>query len=80
MNDSVAVGRGHLNPFYYYGKLIDVEWGMEVTFWLYFDENLKIKKQVDWIEYDPTVLDDVLKHYREKGIDELPEWLDLSRE
>lgn len=80
VNDSVAVGRGRVNPFYYYDELIDEEWGMDVTFWLYFDEDLKIKKQVDWIEYGPSVLEDVLTRYREKGINEIPDWLDLSRE
>ena len=79
VNDSVAVGRGHLNPFYYYGELIDVDWGMEVTFWLYFDENFKIKKQIDWVEYALSVLDNIFKQYGEKGINELPDWLDLTK-
>jgi hypothetical protein len=45
-----------------------------------FDEDLKIKKQVDWIEYDPSVLTCVVKRYEEQGIDKTPEWLDLSRD
>jgi len=80
VNDSVAVGRGRVNPFYYYDKLIDEEWGMDVTFWLYFDEDMKIKKQIDWIEYGPGVMEDVLTRYKEKGVDEIPDWLDLSKE
>jgi hypothetical protein len=79
VNDSIAVGIGRINPFYYHDRLIDAEWGMEVTFWLYFDENLKIKKQIDWIEYDAEVLENVIKHYKEKGVNKTPEWLDLSK-
>ena len=78
-NDSVAVGTGRVNPFYYYENLIDPEWGMSVTFWLYFDENLKIKKQVDWIEYDPDAMESVIKRVRENGVEKIPDWLDLSR-
>ena len=77
-NDSVAVGRGRVNPFYYYGKLIDADWGMEFTIWLYFDENFKIIKQVDWMEYDSGVLENVIKHVKENGLDKTPDWLDLS--
>ena len=79
-NDSVAVARGRVNPFYYYGELIDVEWGMEFTIWLYFDERFKIKKQIDWMEYDPSVFELVIKRIRENGVDKTPEWLDLSRD
>lgn len=78
-NDSVAVARGHLNPFYYHGELVDTEWGMDFTIWIYFDEDLRIWKQVDWFEYDPGVLEGVVKHYREKGVGVLPDWLDLER-
>lgn len=80
VNDSVAVGRGRFHPFYYYGELIDPDWGMEATIWLYFDEHLKIRKQVDWIEYDDRALEGVIRHYRANGADVLPSWLDLSRE
>lgn len=80
VNDTVAVGKGSVNPFYYYDEYIDPEWGMAAAFWLYFDENLKIKKQVDWIEYDPEVLESVIKRVREKGVDKIPDWLDLSKE
>ncbi len=78
-NDSVAVARGHLNPFYYRDQLVDVEWGMDFTIWIYFDENLQIRKQIDWIEYDPVVLEGVVEHYRKNGVGALPAWLDLSR-
>ena len=80
VNDSVAVGRGRVNPFYYYGELIEPVWGMEATFWLYFDKDLKIKRQIDWIEYNPEVLESVVKRIREKGFHEVPDWLDLSKE
>ena len=79
-NDSVAVGRGRINPFYYYGQLVDAEWGMEFTIWLYFDEHLKIKKQIDWIEYAPEVFESVIKRVREHGVEKTPDWLDLSPE
>lgn len=79
VEDSTAVVRGHLNPFYYYGKRVDSDWGMEFTIWLYFDEHLKIKRQVDWFEYDPTVVESVLTRYKTQGVDDIPEWLDLSR-
>lgn len=78
-NDSVAVGRGRVNPFYYYGELVDEEWGMEFTIWLYFDEQLKIKKQIDWMEYAPEVFESVIKRIREHGVEKTPDWLDLSR-
>lgn len=78
-NDSMAVARGHLNPFYYYGKLVDSDWGMEFTIWLYFDEHLKIRKQVDWFEYDPTVMESVIQRYRSQGVDKIPDWLDLNK-
>ena len=42
-------------------------WGMEFTIWLYFDENLKIVRQIDWIEYDDRVLESVIKRIRETG-------------
>lgn len=77
-NDSMAVARGHLNPFHYYGELIDSKWGMEFTIWLYFDEHFKIKNQIDWFEYDDTVLESVINRVRKNGL-EIPDWLDLSR-
>lgn len=79
VEDSTAVVRGHLNPFYYYGKLVDSDWGMEFTIWLYFDQNLKIKRQVDWFEYDPSVVESVLTRYKTQGVDKTPDWLDLTR-
>ena len=79
VNDSVAVARGRINPFYYNGNLVDVTWGMEFTIWLYFDQDLKIKRQIDWMEYDPFVLESVVKRCRENGHEALPAWLDLTK-
>lgn len=79
VEDSTAVARGHLNPFYYYGELVDSDWGMEFTIWLYFDQNKKIKRQVDWFEYGPEVLESVLARYKKQGVDQLPDWLNLDR-
>ncbi len=65
VNDSVAVGTGYFNPFYYNGELQDWKWGSEFTIWLQFDEQLKIKRQVDFIEYPDVVLEDVITRYRQ---------------
>lgn len=66
VNDSIAVGRGHFNPFYYYGELQEWRWGSEFTIWLFFDEQLKIKHQIDFIEYPDDILEDVIQRYRER--------------
>lgn len=79
-DDSTAVARGRVNPFYYDGYLIDSEWGMEFTIWLYFDEDFRIRRQIDWIEYDPSVLESMLERVRKNGHEAMPEWLDLSPE
>lgn len=76
---NMAVARGRVNPFYYDGALIDSEWGMDFTIWLYFDEDLKIIEQHDWMEYDPFVLESTIKRCRENGFEAIPDWLDLSR-
>ena len=78
-NDSIAVARGKVNPFYYDGTLIDTDWGMEFTIWLYFDENLQIKKQIDWFEYDSYTLESMIARCRENGFEATPDWLDLSK-
>ena len=77
---NTAAAKGNVNPFYYDGALIDTEWGMEFTIWLRFDEDLKIIEQIDWIEYDPGVLENTIKRCKENGFEVIPEWLDLSRE
>ena len=79
VNDSIAVANGRINPFYYHGELVDSEWGMNFTIWLYFDDDLLIKRQIDWMEYDPDVLESTVRRYREHGFQAIPEWLDLSR-
>jgi len=71
--------RGHLNPFYYDGVLVDSEWGMEFTIWLRFDDDLKIIEQIDWMEYDPVTLENIIIRCRENGFEAIPGWLDLSR-
>lgn len=78
-NDSVAVAKGYFTPYIWYGQRMEPEWGMEATFWLFFDENLKIYKQIDWIEYDPDVLESLIQSVRTKGMQPIPNWLDLSR-
>jgi hypothetical protein len=76
---NTVAGKGHLNPFYYDGALINTAWGMEFTIWLRFDENLKIIEQIDWMEYDPATLENTVKRCRENGHEAIPVWLDLSR-
>lgn len=76
---NTVAGKGHLNPFYYDGTLINPDWGMEFTIWLRFDENLKIIEQIDWMEYDPFTLESTIKRCRENGFEAIPDWLDLSR-
>ena len=78
-NDSSAMATGHFNPFYYNGDLIDTEWGMEFTIILYFDQDLKIVKQTDWIEYDDYALEAVIERCRKFGFRAPPAWLDLSK-
>lgn len=77
-NDSVAVASLRFTPFYWYGQLMDPEWGMDATIWLFFDEQQKIYRQIDWIEYDPEVMQNVINRIREKGVQKVPDWLDLS--
>ena len=76
---NTVAAKGHLNPFYYDGVLIDLEWGMEFTIWLRFDENLKIIEQIDWMEYDSGTLESTIQRINENGIEAIPEWLDLSK-
>ncbi|MEM1257334.1 MAG: hypothetical protein AAGH81_02310 [Bacteroidota bacterium] len=75
---NTATGKGHLNPFYYDGQLINTDWGMEFTIWLRFDEDLKIIEQVDWMEYDPFTLESTIDRCRKNGFEAIPDWLDLS--
>lgn len=49
VQDSVVVGRGRLNPFFWNNEL--QEWPEDFTIWLYFDENMKIYRQIDWVRY-----------------------------
>lgn len=62
---NIAAGRGHFNPFFWHGQLQEWKWGSEFTIWLYFDEQLKIKRQIDFIEYPDDILEDVVRGYRE---------------
>ncbi len=75
---NTVAAKGHLNPFYYDGALIDLEWGMEFTIWLTFDENLKIIEQIDWMEYDAGTLENTIQRINKNGIEAIPDWLDLS--
>lgn len=78
-NDSIAMAYGHFTPFYWHGQLIDLDWGMQFAMILEFDEQLKIKKHIDWIEYDDGVLEAMINRYRTEGVDKPPSWLNLER-
>ena len=56
VNDSSAVGRGYFTPFYYGGMLYDDAKNMRFTMWLYFDQQGKIIRHIDFIEYPPSFL------------------------
>ena len=78
VNDNMAVGTGNFNPFYYHDELIDTDWGMDFTIWLYFNQDFKISRQLDWIEYDDLVLENMINRCRTYGHERTPDWLDLS--
>ncbi|MCB0621607.1 MAG: hypothetical protein KDC43_28135 [Saprospiraceae bacterium] len=55
VNDSTAVGYGFFKPFYWYGTL----YGEDQPYFsivLTFDDSLRIKRQVDFIEYPVDIL------------------------
>lgn len=71
--------KGRISPYYYDGILVDTDWGMEFTIWLQFDDNLKIKEQIDWMEYDPVTLKNTIQRYQNNSFKTVPDWLDLSK-
>ncbi len=56
VDDSTAVGRGVFFPFYWQDTLFAMDWDPTFTMWLWFDDSLKIRRQIDWIEYSGDVL------------------------
>lgn len=78
VHENMAVATGYFNPFRYNGHLVENDWGMDFTIWLYFDENLKIIRQTDWIEYDDYTLESTVARFRKDGL-KTPEWLNLKR-
>ena len=54
VRDSVAVGRGRLSPFFWNNEL--QEWPEDFTIWLYFDQDMKIYRQTDWVRYPAWML------------------------
>lgn len=59
VNDSMAVGRGVFFPFYWQDTLFSMEWDPTFTIWLWFDDSMKINRQIDWVEYSGNVLKSV---------------------
>lgn len=78
-DESSAVASGYFKPFYYNGQFFENKWGMEFTIWLYFDKDLKVIRQVDWIEYDDYTLESTIARYRKQGIEKTPDWLNLEK-
>ena len=64
VSDSTAVGYGYFNPFFLNGQRYDWRWGSQFTTWLFFDDQLKIRRQVDFVEYPDWVLEEVIQQYR----------------
>ena len=54
VNDSLAVGRGYFDTFKWQGQVMQGPW--PVTFWLWFDHDLQISRQVDVIDYPRWLL------------------------
>lgn len=54
--DSTAVGRGYFTPFYYDGKLYGDAENLRFAIALHFNEEGKIKRHIDFIEYPPEFL------------------------
>lgn len=61
----VVIARGQLQSFYYQEELIDLSKGCHFAIWLYFDENGKIIKQIDWFEYWPEAWESVARRMRQ---------------
>ena len=64
-DEEIAVGRGYFTPIYWNDKLYDMKWGATFTIWLFFDDELKIIRQIDWIEYSGDVLQSIGKRMEE---------------
>ena len=58
VQDSIAVIKGHFNPFYWDGDLHDwkAEKRGQFTIWLFFNEKNKIIRQVDDISYPNSLI------------------------
>lgn len=65
-NDSMVVVNGHFNTYSYNGFQFSP---MKFTTYLYFDENYKIKKQVDWFNYPIGDLIELYDLEQSKNID-----------
>ena len=61
VDENIAVGRGYFTPFYWNDKLWEMEWEATFTMWLFYDDDLKIRRQIDWIEYSGDVLQSIGK-------------------
>lgn len=61
INDKAAIGKGRFLPFYWYGKMWDMTQEGEFIIWLEFNEEGKITRQIDWIEYPGEILEAIGK-------------------
>lgn len=51
VTDSSAVGRGYFTPFYFGGELMAMDHQWRFTIWLYFNEEGRISRHIDYIDY-----------------------------
>ena len=65
VHGKTAIGKGRLNPFYWYGRLFEMKDIGNFIIWLEFNDQGKIIKQTDWIEYPGDILESVGKRMQE---------------
>ena len=53
---NLAIGSGYFTPFYYQGNLYGDKEKMSFTMMLTFNDEGKIVRQVDWIDYPPEIM------------------------
>ena len=66
LTDSSAIGRGVFNPFYYGGKLFSLDHKWRFNMSLQFNDEGKIIKHIDFIEYPPEFLQQAAATLTEK--------------
>lgn len=67
VTDSTAAGRGFFTPFYYDGILYDDVDHMRFVIWITLNEEGLIKRQIDFIEYPPEMLNAVSQQFLQEN-------------